>query len=235
MSTTPILVDAQQRLVRVAARAIGRAHLAHAYGHCSVRLSPSEFLVCAAKPMGLIGESDIGTVVNVDGALPDGVLGEVRIHQEIYRRHPHIGGVVRSMPPAVMALSAARLTPRCLHGIGTYFSAGVPLWDDPQLVRTPEQAAAVAETMGAASAVVMRGNGAVVAGASLEDAVVLTWYLEDAARMDLALRGAGLNDHAAVIPQTDAELRATRVGRIFERMWDYLTAGDSEGTVIGAA
>lgn len=235
MSTTPTLVDAQQRLVRVAARAIGRAHLAHAYGHCSVRLSPSEFLVCAAKPMGLIGESDIGTVVNVDRALPDGVLGEVRIHQEIYRRHPHIGGVVRSMPPAVMALSAARLTPRCLHGIGTYFSAGVPLWDDPQLVRTPEQAAAVAETMGAASAVVMRGNGAVVAGASLEDAVVLTWYLEDAARMDLALRGAGLNDHAAVIPQTDAELRATRVGRIFERMWDYLTAGDSEGTVIGAA
>lgn len=235
MSTTPILVDAQQRLLRVAARAIGRAHLAHAYGHCSVRLSPSEFLVCAAKPMGLIGESDIGTVVNVDGALPDGVLGEVRIHQEIYRRNPHIGGVVRSMPPAVMALSAARLTPRCLHGIGTYFSAGVPLWDDLQLVRTPEQAAAVAETLGAATAVVMRGNGAVVAGASLEDAVVLTWYLEDAARMDLALRGAGLNDHAAVIPQADAELRATRVGRIFERMWDYLTAGDSEGTVIGAA
>jgi HCOMODA/2-hydroxy-3-carboxy-muconic semialdehyde decarboxylase len=235
MSTTSTLVDAQQRLLRVAARAIGRAHLAHAYGHCSVRLSPSEFLVCAAKPMGLMGECDIGTVVNVNGALPEGVLGEVRIHQEIYRLHPHIGGVVRSMPPAVMALSAARLTPRCLHGIGTYFSAGVPLWDDPQLVRTPEQAAAVVETLGTASAVVMRGNGAVVAGASLEDAVVLTWYLEDAARMDLALRGAGLSDLAAVIPQADAELRATRVGRIFERMWEYLTADDSEGTAIGSA
>jgi HCOMODA/2-hydroxy-3-carboxy-muconic semialdehyde decarboxylase len=132
------------------------------------------------------------------------------------------------MPPALMTLSAASLTPRCLHGFSSYFSSGVPLWDDPQLVRSSDKAAAVAEVLGMAAAVVLRGNGVVVAGASLEDAVVLTWYLEDAARLDLAIRAAGLNDQAIPLNSDEAVQRATRGGRIFERMWEYLTAGDPE-------
>ena len=42
----------------------------------------------------------------------------------------------------------------------------------------------------------MRGNGVVAAGESLQSAVVLTWYLEDAARVELAALSAGLA-HAA--------------------------------------
>ncbi|TDF64941.1 class II aldolase/adducin family protein [Cupriavidus sp. L7L] len=217
-----------QRLVRIAARAVGRAKLAHAYGHCSVRVGSDRFLVCAAKPMGLITLHDLGTEVSVHGDLPPGVLGEVRIHQEIYRRHPDIGGIVRSMPPTVMSLSAARRTPRCLHGIGTYFGAGAPLWDDPQLIRTSAQAEAVVDVLGSANAVVMRGNGAVVTGGSLEEAVVLTWYLEDAARVDQEVRAANLDRDAAMISINDAALRATYSGRIIERMWEYLTFGDPE-------
>lgn len=222
--------SARQRLVRMAARAIGRANLAHAYGHCSVRISADNFLVCAAKPMGLMTVRDLGTEVSVQGDLPPNVLGEVRLHQEIYRRHSQVGGIVRSMPPTVMSLSAARRTPRCLHGMGTYFGAGVALWDDPQLIRTSQQAGAVVDELGAATAVVMRGNGAVVTGRSLEEAVVLTWYLEDAARVDQEIRAANLDDHAAEISPSEAALRATYSGRIVERMWEYLTFGDAEAT-----
>nr|WP_315593655.1 class II aldolase/adducin family protein [uncultured Cupriavidus sp.] len=220
--------EEQQRLVRMAARAIGRSKLAHAYGHCSVRTGVDSFLVCAAKPMGLIQKGDLGMTVSVHGDLPQGVLGEVRIHQEIYRRRPDVGGIVRSMPPTVMSLSAARLTPRCLHGMGTYFGAGVPLWDDPQLIRTAVQAAAVIDEMGDANAVVMRGNGAVVAGRSLEEAVVLSWYLEDAARLDQEVRAANLDGEVALISASEASERATYSGRIFERMWEYMTFGDPE-------
>lgn len=221
-----------QILVRRAARALGRSGLAHAYGHCSARLDAGHFLVCAARPMGLIAPGEDGVVVPVEGPLPEGVLGEVRIHQQIYRRRPDVGGVARSMPAKAMSLSTLRLTPKARHGTGSYFAPCAPLWDDPQLIRTEEQAAGVAATLGANRAVVMRGNGVVTAGASLEEAVVFTWYLEDAARVELdvlaADGGRGGGGGEAVFSAEEATLRAVGTGRIYERMWEYLTHGDPE-------
>ena len=223
-----IATEWQQRTVRISARALAAAGLVHAYGHCSLRLDDAHFLVCAPKPMGLIGPLDRGTVVAIDGALPDHVLGEVRIHQQIYRNRHDIGAVIRSMPPTVMSLSTARCTPRRRHGMGAYFPGAIPLWDDPQLIRTESQAAGVASAIADGNAVIMRGNGAIVAAASLEKAVVLTWYLEDAARVELQIRSAGLEQEGLVFSDGEAAQRAVDGGRIFERMWEYLTAGDQE-------
>ncbi len=224
----PATPEAVERRVRLGARAIGRHGLAHAYGHCSQRLDAGSFLVCAPRPMGLIAPDEGGTVVPIQGALPPGVLGEVRIHQQIYALRPEVHGVVRSMPPATMALGTARRTPRPRHGMGSYFGAGIALWDDPQLLRDDAAARALAETLGERRALVMRGNGAVVVGDSLEAAVVLTWYLEDAARLELAVLGAGLAEASVVLDAAACARRATTDGRIFERMWDYLVAGDPE-------
>jgi HCOMODA/2-hydroxy-3-carboxy-muconic semialdehyde decarboxylase len=216
--------------LRMAARAFGRHGLAHAYGHCSVRLDAQRFLVCAARPMGLIAPGEPGTVVPVDGRLPDGVLGEVRLHQQIYRRRPQAQAIARTMPPALMALGTARRTPRPRHGMGAYFGDGAALWDDPQLVRDDERAEAVIDAMGDRNAVVMRGNGAVVAAESLAKVLALTWYLEDAARLELAVLAADLEQASVVLTAAECERRATEAGGIFERMWQYLTAGDPEGT-----
>jgi HCOMODA/2-hydroxy-3-carboxy-muconic semialdehyde decarboxylase len=213
-------------MVRRAARALGRHGLAHAYGHCSQRLDERHFLVCAPRPMGLIGAGEDGTVVDIDAELAAGVLGEVRIHREIYRNRPDVGGIVRSMPPRAMGLSTTRRTPRMVHGMSSYFWAGVPLWDDPQLIRSDAQATALAMLLGESSALVMRGNGVVTAGSNLAEAVVLTWYLEDAARIEIDC--SGMNDEPVVLSQAEGRQRATKEGRIFERMWEYLTAGDIE-------
>jgi HCOMODA/2-hydroxy-3-carboxy-muconic semialdehyde decarboxylase len=223
----PQLADAQHR-VRLAARALSRHGLVHAYGHCSERLDAEHFLVCAAKPMGLIAAGEAGVVVPVSGSLPEGVLGEVRIHQQIYRRRPEARAVVRSMPRSVMTLGTARRTPRPRHGFGAYFGAGVALWDDPQLVRSDAGAAALAVELGALNALVMRGNGAVVASDSLLKAVVLTWYLEDAARLELDVLAAGLEGESVLLDEQTCAERATSTGLIYERMWDHLTAGDAE-------
>lgn len=218
--------DEAQRTVRQAARALGRHGLVHAYGHCSMRLDDKHFLVCAPKPLGMIVPGESGTVVSLEGELPEGVLGEVRIHREIYRLRPEVGGIVRSMPPHLMSLSVMRRTPRIVHGMSSYFSPGVPLWDDPQLIRSDAQAIALAETLGAAAAVSMRGNGVVIAGRSLQEAVVLTWYLEDAARIEIDCAGSATEP--VLLNPKEAQQRSTNEGRIFERMWDYLTTGDSE-------
>lgn len=223
----PALANAQRR-VRVAARALSRHGLVHAYGHCSERLDAEHFLVCAARPMGLIGVGEPGVIVPVFGSLPQGVLGEVRIHQQVYRSRPDVRAVVRSMPRSVMTLGTARRTPRPRHGFGAYFGAGVALWDDPQLVRNDDAAAALAAQLGSLAALVMRGNGAVVAADSLLKAVVLTWYLEDAARLELDVLAAGLEAESALLDERECAERATSSGLIFERMWDHLSAGDAE-------
>ncbi len=225
------VVGSAQRevLVRLAARALGRAELVNAYGHCSARIDERTFLVCAAKPMGMIAPGEAGTVVAVDGPLPEGVLGEVRTHQQIYRRRPDVGGIARTFPPSVLALSALRATPLPRHGPGAYFAPQPPLWDDPQLLRSDAQAAALAEQLGGARAIVMRGNGAITVGATLEEAVVHAFYLDDAARIELAVRAAGGAETAPVMTAAECAQRAIAAGGIYERMWMFLTRDDPEG------
>lgn len=212
---------AQQEQVRLAARGLANAGLVHAYGHCSLRLDADRFLVCAALPMGRI-DGEAGTVVPLDGPLPDGVLGEVRIHREVYRRRPEIGGVCRVMPPTLMALSTAGLVPRPRHGIGAYF-VGVPLWDDPRLLRDDAAAAALAVALGDAPALVMRGNGAITVGVTLPHAVTLAWFLEDAARVERDVRAMGLDSDAGLLSTDEIAARQVWAGGVAERMWLHLT------------
>jgi HCOMODA/2-hydroxy-3-carboxy-muconic semialdehyde decarboxylase len=208
---------------------MGRHGLAHAYGHVSQRISEESFLVCPPRPLVTVPAGARGTVVSLSDPLPEGVLGEVRLHREIYRRRADVGGICRIQPPAVMALSALGSTPRALHGLGSYFAPSPPLWSGTALIRDDLSAASVAEALGEAVAIVLRGNGAVVTGANLEAACAHAFFLEDAARVELALlpaRAAQLT--IAEFSAEEAAARATAAGGIYERMWEFLCFGDPE-------
>jgi HCOMODA/2-hydroxy-3-carboxy-muconic semialdehyde decarboxylase len=209
------------QVVRMASRAIGRAGLAHAYGHCSLRLNAREFLVSPPKPLGMVTNTDLPVTVPIEGPLPAGVLGEVRIHQQIYQVRGDVCGIVRFQSPKVVSLSTLGRSPHARHGFGSYFAPQPPFWSDPRLVRDDERAAAVARTLGGARAIVLRGNGAVVVGSSLEEACVMAWYLEDAARVELDVLASG--EPGNLLSAAEAADRATMQGRIVERMWDWLT------------
>lgn len=219
-------IEQTQTRVRKAARALGRHGLGHAYGHISARLDADSFLVCIAKPMGNIAPGEDGVIVPVDGPLPEGVLGEVRCHQQIYRRRPEVGGICRTFLRDVMTLSTMGLTPRPLHGFASYFAPRPPLWDDPLLLRNDAAASRLADQLGDARAIVMRGNGVVLTGATVEESIVMAFYLEEAAKTELAVMAAG-GDPKVLTPE-QAEVRSVSSGRIYERMWDYLTHGDPE-------
>ncbi|MEA3177367.1 MAG: HCOMODA/2-hydroxy-3-carboxy-muconic semialdehyde decarboxylase [Gammaproteobacteria bacterium] len=222
----PVGVSASDaRRVRVAARAVARAGLVHAYGHCSLRIDSDHFIVSPAKPLGLVTPEDAVVVVPTHGALPPEALPEVLAHQYIYRQRRDVSGIVRFQSPNLTALSTLGLTPKARHGFGAYFAPSAPLHADPRLVRDSASAAALVEELGPARAIVMRGNGAVSVGNTLEEAVVMAWYLEDSARVELAVLGTGLDGQ--VLTPAEAQDRAVTSGRIVERMWDWLTRGDS--------
>lgn len=215
--------------VRLAARAMARHGLAHAYGHVSARIDDAHFLCSPPQPLGTVEAGDPGVIVPIDGALPARALPEVRIHREIYRRRPEVGGICRFQSPSVMALSALGETPHALHGLGTYFAPFPPLWANVQLVRDDERAVKVAEAMAGNAAIVLRGNGAVTAGASIEEAAAFAFYLEDAARVEMALlpaRAAGRKPREYTPDETAR--RAVKAGALIERMWHFLCFGDPE-------
>jgi len=213
-------LDDANRLVRQGAAALDRAGLVHAFGHCSVRLDEARFLVSAPHSLRVAAGLS-GTVCPVDGPLPEGVLGEVRIHQQLYAARPEIGAVCRVMPPVLMALSTQGIVPRPRHGIGAYFDA-VPLWDDPRLLRNDAAAAELVGAMGRAPAIVMRGNGAVVAAPSMPMAVTLAWFLEDAARVEREVRAMGCAAAEGLLSSQEVVDRQVWSGGVAERMWEYL-------------
>ncbi|GAB3432195.1 hypothetical protein GCM10027320_13890 [Massilia solisilvae] len=215
-------------MVRQLARALGRNGLTGPFGHCSVRLDEDSFLVCAPRPMALITADDRGTEVPVAGALPARVLGEVRIHQQVYARRPEVNAICRFISPQITALAAIGRTPHPRHGFGAYFAPAVPFWPQSALVRDDQLAAGVAELMGTAPALVLNVNGAVTVGATPEQALALAWFLEDAARVELAALAAGMAQSGHLLQGEEARTRATWEGRIAERVWEYLTRGDEE-------
>jgi HCOMODA/2-hydroxy-3-carboxy-muconic semialdehyde decarboxylase len=221
-------LETTQARVRKAARALPRHDLGHAFGHVSARLDDKTFLVCAPKPMGLIGIGEPGTIVPIAGPLPAGVLGEVRCHQQIYARRPDVNGITRTFLRNVMTLSTFRLTPRARIGFGAHFHPCPPLWDDPRLLRDDAQAAKLAETLGNAKAIVMRGNGCILTGATVEESTCMAFYLEEAAKTELHVLAVGDRATSVELSAEEAAARATGSGRIFERLWDYLTHGDPE-------
>ena len=94
-------------------------------------------------------------------------------------------------------------------------------------MRSDEKAAAVADELGDPRAIVLRGNGAITVGETLAQAVTLAWFLEDMARVELDVLATGV-PAAEPYSARDAAERATFEGRVVERMWDYLAAGDPE-------
>ncbi len=217
-----------QILVRQMARALGRNGLSGPFGHCSVRIDAEHFLVCAPRPMALIGRNDEGMVIDVAEPLPEKALGEVRIHQEVYRRKPHVNAVCRFISPHITALAALGRTPLPRHGFGAYFSPEVPFWRQPDLVRDLESAQQVAALLGDGPAIVLSVNGAVTVGGTAARALSLAWFLEDSARVELAVLSAGDGLRNSPMTPDEAGRRATWDGRIAERMWEYMTRQDEE-------
>ena len=114
------------------------------------------------------------------------------------------------------------------HGFGAYFAPQPPLWEDPRLLRDDAAALKLAEQLGPSNAIVMRANGAVVVGADLVEAVALSWFLEEAARVETALANLKADGEETLLTPDETKARQVTAGRVYERMWDYLTHGDPE-------
>ena len=208
--------------VIAAGRALDTASLVTAFGHVSFRDGQDSFYITPPKPLGsLEPDESLLEVSLAEDELPEGVPGEAWVHWAIYKSRPDVGGICRAQPPISTAVTSAGVPIRPLHGQGAFLGEEVPVYNDARLIRGREAGEALAEDLGNAGDIVMRGNGAVTVGTSVGAAVARMWVLERSAEMNQMAASAGtpqpLGEEEFAYWESVSE-------EILERIWSYLKA-----------
>ena len=201
-----------------------------AYGHVSLRSprNPARYYLARAIAPERVKQEDL-IEYDLDSNPVDARGGEsVRerfIHGEVYRARPEVMAVVHNHSPSVLPFSVTGVPMRPIFHMAAFVGEGLPNFEirDVQkgtdlLVKTPQLGKALAKTLGAKPASLMRGHGAVVVGENLPRAVGRSVYLELSARMQMqamALAGSG----GKIIYMDDAEVKASMPVQDYARAW----------------
>jgi L-fuculose-phosphate aldolase len=189
--------ELQQKLIWAGKVLVNEGQDDFTRGHISVRLpdNPSLFFM---KPHS-IGLDEITPenilTIDLDGNVVAGTArrhSEVFIHSEIFRARADVNCVIHTHPPYSIALSATGRPLRAYSQPGALFHNAVGTYiDTMKLIRTPEMGAGVARALGACRAVLLKNHGVAVTGSSIEETVVGTIMLENAAMIQMIAEAAG--------------------------------------------
>ena len=198
--------------------------LVEGFGHVSVRLPDGNILITPARAPGLTRPDELLTF-NPEGGLVAGGEGtgplERWMHFAIYRARPDVQAVARTHSRMAAALGVANTPVHTAHGFGGMLGAVVPIHPENDLVTDDAMGQAVATSLDDSAAVLLRGNGALVTGATLPQACVRAIFLEEAAWLQVTAAGVG-----GAVPFTTDELNARSRWHDVEmkRAWDYYSA-----------
>ena len=197
-------------------------------GHISFRLpdDPSRFFM-KAHSLGLdeITKDNILTI-GLDGDVVAGKArrhSEVYIHSEIFKARADAHCVLHTHPPYSIALSATGRPLKAYSQPGALFRNALGLYTDTiNLIRTPAMGAGVAKALGRGRGVLLKNHGVVCVGATIEEVVISTIMLENAAMVQLVTEAAG--SPAPEFPVADVEQLQRDISQPeqFQINFDYL-------------
>jgi L-ribulose-5-phosphate 4-epimerase len=193
-------------------------------GHISARLpGSSTFSIhpgllprSEVKPEDMIEVDLEGKALSGQGIIPD----ETPIHAAVYQHREDVNSVIHMHPhySIIPGIVGRDLLTVCHHG--SIFGAVVPLYPDSQKIVNFTQANLMADILGKARAVVMKGHGAVVAEASIEAVFLAALHLEENARLLVEASAIG-----EPIPLPEEELRRAAANTFkptsIAKSWSY--------------
>ncbi len=207
--------DAAREIARVA-RILAAAGLVEAFGHVSARLPKGGFAITSTTPLASTRPDDVRAVH--PGIQPgEGTPLEAPLHAAIYSKRADVEAICRTHSPAAVGWGARLEAPPLLHGLGM-LAGGVRVCNHAELVTDERSGSSVAESLGGADCILLRANGALATGASLQQATVRAYYLEQRCRVALEAGPAG-----RALDDGERERRARWLVAEQPRAWSWLT------------
>jgi L-fuculose-phosphate aldolase len=197
-------------------------------GHISARL-PDDAALFLMKPHSVgLDEITAENILTIDlaGEVVAGTgrrHSEVYIHSEVYKLRPDVNCVIHTHPTYTVALSATGRPMRAYSQPGALFSQALGVYDGAiSLIRSADMGAEVARALGPHRAALLKNHGVVVAGATIEEAVVAVLMLEKAAMVQMIVEAAG--DPAGEFAREDIENLKSQLSNPdqFRINFDYL-------------
>jgi ribulose-5-phosphate 4-epimerase/fuculose-1-phosphate aldolase len=208
-------------------------HVVDAFGHVSVRQDTrrDRFLLARSMAPALVTRADI-LEFDLDGNPLDSggkaVYLERFIHGEIYRVRPDVVAIVHSHSHSVIPFGVVRSHKlRAIFHMSGFVGTETPIFEIREcagdgsdlLIRNRELGAALAESLGPKSVVLMRGHGVTVTGPTLQEAVYRAVYVDVNARLQLEAIGLGAVEYLTEQEsRAAAAANASQIGRAWE-MW----------------
>jgi len=198
-------------------------------GHVSVRdpRRPGGFLLARSMAPELVTAGDIleyganGEPIDARGRTS---YLERFIHSEIYRVRPDVQAIVHCHTPSLIPFAASDVPVRAMYHMAAFVAEGVPVFDIRKaggvtdlLVRDAPLGRALAKTLGARSAALLRGHGAVVVASSIPNVVGRSVYLDINARAQM--QALALGGRLTYVEADEAKLRMADPNE-YARAWD---------------
>jgi ribulose-5-phosphate 4-epimerase/fuculose-1-phosphate aldolase len=166
-------------------------------GHITLR-HPDDPHLFLMKPAGIGLEEmtdDNIITVNIEGEKVGGASprhNEVFIHSEVLRARPDVQAVVHTHAIYAVVFSSLGKPLLPVSNDAAFFSGGLPVFSETtDLITTSARGKAVARTLGAHGALLLRNHGIVTAAPSMEEAVFLALKLNQACHAQVLAAMAG--------------------------------------------
>jgi HCOMODA/2-hydroxy-3-carboxy-muconic semialdehyde decarboxylase len=216
--------------IATAARAFSRLSYVHAFGHVSVRLEQSLLITPTRPPLAIQCATDV-MEVNFRGDVASGDAAarpiEIFLHIGIYKARADIRAICRTHAPYASTWADDGTVPPVQHGFGGIVDA-VATSAVCDLIYTADLGARAAERLGAADALLLRGNGVLTVGRTLGEAAARMWSLEE--RFAQARRQGS---YRAAFSSDDLAARARWYPAETERIWTWLKYLGSSDSAAG--
>lgn len=185
MTTGTLRAELTEKLV-TCIRLMAMEGLLDFNGHVSARLPGDRLLInsrystrAGVTPDQIVIADMAGKLVEGDDQPPS----ETVIHTEIYRARPDVNCVAHLHPQYATVLTIAGVPLVPIYILASLFGQeGIPVFDDPRLIRTREDGQAIAAALGHKPALLLRAHGAVAVAADIEGVFAVAFAMEDNAK-----------------------------------------------------
>jgi ribulose-5-phosphate 4-epimerase/fuculose-1-phosphate aldolase len=230
----PLSLDALLEDVVAANRILARHQVLDGFGHVSARhpAHADRFLLARSLAPALVTRNDVMTF-DLDG---NALGGDARrpylerfIHGAIYRARSDVQAVVHSHSPSVIPFAASSVPLRPIYHMASFLQGDTPVFEirerfgaTDMLVRNIAQGEALAERLGGAGVVLMRGHGFCTVGQTVPVAVFRAIYTTSNAA--LQQQAIALGGSVAYLDSEEARLSEATNRSVIARPWELWKA-----------